>query len=189
MALGLLGIIRLALLLPAFHFILRLVGKQLSDIGLSVPANWRKDAALGAAVGVIWPALQFLVFIPLTGGLSREDVVASRALIGDEPIGLLGVIILSWTLAAVGEEVFFRGHIIFTLRGLLGSIRWATGMAVSVLLFAITHAYQGLIGILDVGIFGLILAMLYLRRGNLLAPILAHGVNDTLLFIGLYLLV
>src|SRR5690606_12774116 len=137
----------------------------------------------------IWPALQFLVFIPLTGGLSREDVVASRALIGDEPIGLLGVIILSWTLAAVGEEVFFRGHIIFTLRGLLGSIRWATGMAVSVLLFAITHAYQGLIGILDVGIFGLILAMLYLRRGNLLAPILAHGVNDTLLFIGLYLLV
>lgn len=162
----------------------------MADLGFSLPANWRQVALPGLLLGLVWPLLQLFVLIPLTGGAAREDVVASRALIGGNLSGLLGAIVLSWTLAAVGEELFFRGHLIAGLRGLLGQGRFATLIAVaaSVIFFAVTHAYQGLIGMLDVGLFGLLLAWLYLRSNSLLPSIIAHGLSNTLLFIGLYFL-
>lgn len=190
MDLALQGIIRLAVWIPGLYLILRfVVGKRFSDMGFALDAGWKPEAALGVVVGIIKPLLQFLILIPLTGGAAREDVAASRALFGNDVVDLIGVIFLSWTLAAVGEETFFRGHIIYSLRGLFGTSRGATfaAAAVSVVFFALTHAYQGVIGILDVGISGAIFTLLYLRRGSLVAPIIAHGLNDTLLFIGLYL--
>jgi len=58
---------------------------------------------------------------------------------------------------------------------------------VSTLYFAAAHTYQGWIGWLDTGVAGLIWAGLYLWRGRLTAGIVAHGLNDMLLLIGLYL--
>jgi membrane protease YdiL (CAAX protease family) len=184
------GVLRVALFLPALQLILRIAGRRLADLGFSLPANWRQVALPGFALGLLWPLLQLFVLIPLTGGAAREDVVASRALIGGNLPGLLGAILLSWTLAAIGEELFFRAHIIASLRGILGQGRLATLIAVaaSVIFFAVTHAYQGLIGMLDVGLFGLLLAWLYLRSNSLLPSIIAHGLSNTLLFIGLYFL-
>lgn len=184
------GILRVALFVPALQLILRIVGRRLADLGFSLPGNWRQVALPGLVLGLVWPLLQLFVLIPATGGAAREDVVASRALIGGDWLGLLGAILLSWTLAAIGEELFFRGHIITSLRGILGQGRLAAliAVAVSVVFFAVTHAYQGLIGMLDVGLFGLLLAWLYLRSNSLLPSILAHGLSNTILFLGLHLL-
>jgi membrane protease YdiL (CAAX protease family) len=184
------GILRIALFVPALQLILRMVGQSLADLGFSLPANWRQLALPGLVLGLAWPLLQLFVLIPVTGGAAREDVVASRALIGGNLPGLFGAILLSWTLAAIGEELFFRSHIIASLRGILGQGRLAALIAVaaSVVFFAVTHAYQGLIGMLDVGLFGLLLAWLYLRSNSLLPSILAHGLSNTILFLGLHFL-
>lgn len=57
--------------------------------------------------------------------------------------------------------------------------------------FGLAHAYQGVTGIIDEGLAGLLLGMIYLRTGrNLMVPIIAHGVQDSvdpiLIFLGKY---
>ena len=59
------------------------------------------------------------------------------------------------------------------------------------LAFGYAHAYQGITGIIDEGLSGILLGLLYLGTGcNLSVPIIAHGVTDTvdvlLIFLGKY---
>jgi membrane protease YdiL (CAAX protease family) len=188
MSLAVFGVLRLGVALVGLMAALAIVRRTIGDLG-SWQVGWRNHLLIGGLIGVLLPLLQFALVIPATGGALREDVIASRSLIGDGWMGLVGVLILSWTLAAVGEELFFRGHIIYTMRGWLGSHPAALGVAiaVSVLLFAATHAYQGWVGMVDVGLTGLLYAVLYYRSGSLLPSMIAHGINNSLLFIGLYM--
>ena len=164
------------------------VGLRLSDLGLT-REGWRGDVVIGLVLGTLQPVLQFALLIPLTGGAERSDVIASRALIGDTILGLLAAIVLGWLVGGVAEELFYRGFLITGLRHFLGNRAWSVGVAVlvSTLYFAAAHTYQGWIGWLDTGVAGLIWAGLYLWRGRLTAGIVAHGLNDMLLLIGLYL--
>jgi membrane protease YdiL (CAAX protease family) len=57
--------------------------------------------------------------------------------------------------------------------------------------FGLAHAYQGITGVIDEGLMGLLLGLIYLRAGrNLAVPIIAHGASDSidavLIFLGLY---
>lgn len=183
------GVIQLVLGLVVIALSLRIVRLKLSDVGLNAP-NWQVEAAIGAAIAIVFAALQFLVFIPATGGAERSDVVANLDQIGDSWLGVLGFIILAWTGAAI-EEVFFRGHFLNTLRGLIGGKRIATiiAAAVTILLFASLHSYQGWAGVIDTGLYGgLTLTLLYLWRQNLTACIVAHALWNTLATLGLFLL-
>lgn len=167
---------------------LRLVGLGLPDIGLSVQ-TWPQDVLLGTAVAVLYAAVQFAIIIPHTGGASRSDVIASRAIIGDSLGGLLAAICLGVVVGGYSEELFFRGHLITTIRRLLGNTRWGVAIAVfvSVGLFARGHAYQGWIGMVDTAVGALIWTSLYLWRGRLTAAMVGHGLWDVLALIGLYL--
>lgn len=166
----------------------RIVGLRLSDLGLKLE-GWRGDLIIGLVFGILLPALQFAVIIPNTGGALRSDVIASRALIGNDVSGLLSAILVGWLVGGFAEELFFRGHLITTIRNLFGNQSWALPAAVilSTLYFAGGHAYQGWTGMLDTGIAALIWAGLYLWRGRLTPGVVAHGLNDMLLLIGLYL--
>ena len=53
------------------------------------------------------------------------------------------------------------------------------------------HSYQGITGIIDEGLMGVLLGLMYLGTGNNLSvPVIAHGVADTvdalLIFLGTY---
>jgi membrane protease YdiL (CAAX protease family) len=113
------GVIRAVLGVAAVAVALRLVSLRLRDVGLT-STRWRTEAALGAAVAVVFALIQFLVVIPNTGGAARSDVVANAAQIGSTVWGVLGFVVLAWT-GALSEEVFFRGHCFTTLRSLLGA--------------------------------------------------------------------
>jgi membrane protease YdiL (CAAX protease family) len=57
--------------------------------------------------------------------------------------------------------------------------------------FGLAHAYQGITGILDEGLAGLLLGLAYLAtKRNLAVPIVAHGIGDSidlvLIFLGKY---
>jgi len=57
--------------------------------------------------------------------------------------------------------------------------------------FGLAHAYQGITGIIDEGLMGVLLGFMYLATGrNLVVPIVAHGIADTtdlvLIFLGHY---
>jgi membrane protease YdiL (CAAX protease family) len=68
---------------------------------------------------------------------------------------------------------------------------WIVSLIVVHVAFGLAHAYQGITGILDEGLSGLLLGIIYLRTGrNLAVPIIAHGIEDTvdflLIFFGKY---
>jgi len=79
----------------------------------------------------------------------------------------------------VAEELLFRGLIQRDLTGVFG---WRWGLVGASLLFAVMHlTWRSLPELGFVFIAGLVLGFLYWKTKSLLAPIVAHGVNNTML--------
>ena len=58
---------------------------------------------------------------------------------------------------------------------------WIVSLIVVQIVFSLSHSYQGLTGVIDEGVMGVLLAAIYLRTGrNLAVPIVAHGVQDSI---------
>ncbi|MFL6653174.1 MAG: CPBP family intramembrane glutamic endopeptidase [Sulfurifustis sp.] len=83
-------------------------------------------------------------------------------------------------VVAVSEETVFRGYLFLRFTQATGS-RLAAVLASSAL-FAVGHAYEGLLGVVAVGVIGLAFALVYLWRGSLVAPMTMHFIQN---FIGL----
>jgi membrane protease YdiL (CAAX protease family) len=100
---------------------------------------------------------------------------------------------ISWSVAAFGEEIVYRGYFMSRVTDLIGNTRtgWVASLFLSAILFGLIHYYQGASGMVSTGISGLVFGTLYLVTGrNLWAPIFAHGIYDTvgflLIFLGKY---
>lgn len=184
---GVVGVLQLLLVPPAIALALRPARIRLADLGLRAVAFWA-DVAIGTAVAVVFALLQFLVIIPATGGAERSDVAMNAAQIGDSIWGVVGFVVLAWTGGA-SEELFFRGHLVTCLRGLLGDTRLAL-TAVTILtaaVFAALHGYQGWAGVLDTGLYGgVTLTLLFLWRRRLTAPIVAHALWNSIAAVVIY---
>ena len=103
---------------------------------------------------------------------------------------LLIFLVLSWTLAAFGEEICFRGFLMERLARFFGGSQaaWLAALLLSSILFGWGHTEQGVAGWLQEGLSGLLLGLLFLATGNnLTVPIVAHGVSNTLAFVLIYL--
>jgi membrane protease YdiL (CAAX protease family) len=143
------------------------------------------------AFAVLWSLFQLSVTIPVANHVSgqEQDLSAFADLQGNVGM-LLGLLALSWTLAAFGEELAYRGWLMTRAREALGGGRAALAVAVilSSLIFGLAHTEQGVIGVLVVSLDGLAFAVLRLHHGTLWAPVLAHGFNNTLGFLAFFLL-
>jgi len=135
----------------------------------------------GLAIGVATPILESI--FGETPRMSRFAEVP-----GNLPL-LLTILPLVWLIAAFGEEFFFRGFLLTRLAQLFGEARWAWMLAVALqaIAFGAMHAYQGPVGMIQIGIGGVVYGTAFvLIRRNLWPLILAHGINDSLGFIALY---
>jgi len=104
---------------------------------------------------------------------------------GNIPLFLLWLAIV-WTVAAFGEEMFFRGYLITRLETAFSGIRWGVVLAVLLpaMLFGYGHYYyQGLSGVFVTGAIGLVLGTMFvLFKRNLWPVVIWHGMIDTLAF-------
>jgi len=96
-----------------------------------------------------------------------------------------GLIVLACVVAPLVEETMFRGFLYRHLREATNSMsRWGTvlvsGLAVSVL-FAVLHP-QGLVAAPGIAGIGLALAFIREWRGTLLPSMLAHSLNNAVMF-------
>jgi membrane protease YdiL (CAAX protease family) len=105
---------------------------------------------------------------------------------------------LTWTLAAFGEELVWRGYLMNRVAGMFDNAApkdalpsyamknharaaWAVSLVIVNVAFGFAHSYQGATGIIEEGLAGVFLGGMYLATGrNLALPIVAHGVSDTL---------
>jgi len=171
---------------------LRLRGLGWRAVGLTRWRSWPVTIAFGVLLGAALEAFQLLVTQPMLSRLlGREpDLDLFRMLTGNIKMTLL-FIALSWTLAAFGEELFWRGYLMNRVADLFGRRQgaWVVSLVIVYIVFGLAHGYQGLTGWIEEGLAGIILGLMYLRTGrNLWVPIIAHGVSDTidmvLLFLG-----
>jgi uncharacterized protein len=96
-------------------------------------------------------------------------------------------------LAAFGEEMVYRGYLLNRLADLGHRTRsaWIVALVVSSAVFAFAHTYQEVTGVVEAGIDGLWLGLLYLACDRKLSvPIIAHGVSNMpdliLIYLGKY---
>ena len=161
------------------------------DLGLRRPASWRWTLLMGVAIGIAYQYFSLYVVEPLLARLTGNlpDVSQFAPLIGNKFFLFISIVI-SWTLAAFGEELAFRGYLMNRIADLVGSSPkgWAISVTLVSALFGLVHLYQGASGMIAITLTGLVLGGLYLATGrNLWLPIIVHGVNDTLGFLLVFL--
>ena len=154
-------------------------------VGLKRPADWGRTLLLGIAVGVVCQF--FSLLLPLIVSLTGKPLDLSRfaTLQGNLPLLLL-MLARVWTLTVFGEELAYRGYLMNRVVELAGgsSRAWAVSLVLVSILFGVGHMYQGLSGMVAAALGGLVYGALYLWTGrNLWAPIIAHGVFDSLAFV------
>jgi len=170
---------------------LRVRGLRWRDVGFARYRAWPLTIAIGVGLGILAEAFQLLVTQPILAKLlgRQPDLELFRMLTGNAKMTLL-FIALSWTLAAFGEELVWRGYLMNRVADVGGRTprAWLASLIIVHIAFGFAHGYQGLTGVIEEGIGGLLFGLMYLRTGkNLCVPILAHGVGDTIDMILIFL--
>src|SRR5215471_5084877 len=162
---------------------LRIRGLRWKNVGLNGEQPFVKVLLIGVLVGIGMEALELFATQPLLTKLLNKgpDLEEFRRLIGNTTLLIIAVT-LAWVLAAFGEETVWRGYFMNRLTDIFGrsTSGWLVAAIVSTLLFGLAHFPQGPTGVIENIIDGAILAALYFATGrNLWAPIIAHGIQDT----------
>jgi membrane protease YdiL (CAAX protease family) len=165
--------------------------KGLKGIGLVRPRSWTLTLVLGIVGGCVYQFLSLRAIEPLIGRItgSLPDVSNFAAIKGDTKF-LLTWLAITWTVAAFGEEIVYRGYMMNRISDYFGKKKmiWIIGLFLSSVLFGTIHYYQGLSGMLSTGVSGLFFGAFFLAGGrNLWAPVLAHGVSNSIGFILIFL--
>lgn len=162
-----------------------------NDVGLSRFRNWPVTLGVGVGVGLLLEAFQLFISQPLLVRVLKKqpDLELFRALHGNLKWTLLALA-GAWTLAAFGEEMVYRGYLMNRVADLMNRTRgaWIVSLIAVHVGFGLAHAYQGITGIVDEGLAGLLLGVVYLgTKRNLAVPIVAHGITDSIDFVLIFL--
>ena len=169
---------------------LRMRAMRWRHIGLRLYRSWPTTLALGAAVGISMELLDLfvtkIVLVRLTG--RPPDLSDFLPIVGNLKLAIASLV-LAWVVAALGEELVWRGYLMNRVAGLFGNGRasWLVSLLVVSALFGYAHSNQGTAGIFQEAFSGLLLGLAYLVCGrNLAVPIVAHGVTDSIDLILIY---
>lgn len=139
------------------------------------------DLSLGAWLLGILATVPMLVALAILESLDLPSLRRLSQVV--EPLiaglfagrGLPSVILVS-AAAGLGEEIFFRGFLQNAASLLAGP---AAGLAIGSLLFGLAHNATRAYAALATALGGY-LGLLFLTTGNLLVPIVAHGLYDAI---------
>jgi membrane protease YdiL (CAAX protease family) len=186
---GPLGILSILVILAAnfvvapVSAVLVLVWARLShtpwrEIGFVRPKSWMRTLAIGIVFGVVFKFAMKAIVMPLLGAPPINQ--AYHFLAGNTAA-------IPWMLYAVivgagfGEETVFRGWMFERLGKLFGSGVWAKTLIVLLTsaLFALGHyAVQGLPGVEQAIITGLVFGTIFAVTGQLPMLMVAHAAFD-----------
>lgn len=165
-------------------------GLGLDRFGFGIPFRLSHlgIALAGVAILQAWAAFG----LPLVEGLMNAEPGAGSDRFSDiegDVGALVSLLLVSWTVAAVGEEFSFR---MVLMRGLKETLGGGAGPAVLALLvsaavFGIIHMYKGPLGMVSSSVSGLVFGICVLAgRGAIWPAILCHGLNNTIGILRIY---
>jgi membrane protease YdiL (CAAX protease family) len=160
-----------------------------SDIGLNKTDFNLMKIILGLALAFFYFALFHYLIDPVLSKHMDSNLPKVFDIKGNIPQLIISLIV-SWTIAAIGEEIIFRGYLINRLIDLIGE-----SLPVKILIvvfagitFGFVHYYQGIHGIIAAGLIGMFQSIIYLaNQKKLVIPIIAHGAFDSIGFVILFL--
>jgi len=153
---------------------------DVSRLGL-VPLDLAVDVPRAGALALLVGLLTVL-FMPVDRWVGQPASDLTRLVIPQttsERFAFVGVTVV----AALGEEIVFRGYLVSMLAPSFGGVWPALG--ISSLAFGLLHAYQGPVGIVRTALLGALLGAGWLVWGSLWPAIAAHFALN--LFGGLWL--
>jgi uncharacterized protein len=158
--------------------------EQIAVVGFKRPQSWLGMAGFTFVITLFLQLFDVGVAMPIMNRLTGTTIDYSGFASLQGNLGqLLLLLALSWTLAAVGEELAYRGYQQKVLGDLFGSGQ--TGVLLTVIIssvvFGLAHTEQGIIGVVVTTIDALVFSWLKRRfDNNLWAAILAHGFYNSI---------
>jgi membrane protease YdiL (CAAX protease family) len=150
-------------------------GEPFTNIGWKFD-GMKKEAALG--VGLFLPLMVCVSLIEKGFqhlGLSSHMNHLPEFLAFNGPGEILLVCVLI-IVVAIAEETIFRGYLMLRFNRLTGSL--SASVIISSVLFSLGHGYEGLATMVTICISGMIVALIYVWRKSLVAPMVIHLLID-----------
>jgi len=148
------------------------------EIGFVRPDSWIRTAAIGIVFGVALKFLLKMIVMPLLGAppvnLAYHYLVGNRAAVP-------GVIFAMIFVAGFGEETVFRGYMFERLEKLFGSglgARTLIVMSTAGLFAAAHYSVQGLAGVEQAAITGLVFGTIFALTRRIWMVMFAHAAYD-----------
>jgi membrane protease YdiL (CAAX protease family) len=139
---------------------------SLSEIGFRRD-KWPKYILIGVLVGAPLGAIEYFIITP-TAALPAFEI---KYLFRD--------LFYMVAFVGIGEELLFRGLIQRDMIGLLG---WKWGLLGASLMFGVMHlTWRSIPELAFTFLAGMLFGYLYYRTRSLTAPIIAHGMGNTIL--------
>jgi membrane protease YdiL (CAAX protease family) len=163
-------------------------------VGLNKPGNWFLTFVIGFVVGILAVLIGILVISPLFRLVGQTPPLTDTlsSLQGNLPL-YIGLLISTWLLAAVLEEMVYRGYLLNRLTDIFGhSTRgWTISVIISAIMFCLAHGRYEPQFLFTSFLAGIFEGWLYLTsRHNLWLPIVFHGVTNsisiTMVFLSLH---
>jgi CAAX protease family protein len=148
------------------------------EIGYVRPPSWTRDLAVGIAFGIAFKLLMKVIVMPLLGA---PPINQAYHYVTGNPATLPGAVYLMIVGGGFGEETVFRGYLFQRLGKLFGG-RPGAKTAIVLLttgLFALLHyPEQGLPGVQQASITGLVFGTIFAVTGRIWIPMAAHAAFD-----------
>jgi membrane protease YdiL (CAAX protease family) len=139
---------------------------------------------LPALKGLGWLMATWVTFVVFSAvwaaalGVTENDDLPQELGADDSTTALVFVALLVCVAAPIAEELFFRGFLFTALRRWIGVIG---GAVVTGAVFGGIHAGSAdPVFLVPLGVFGLLLCLLYQRTGSLIPCIVLHALNNAL---------
>lgn len=152
-----------------------LEGRALQDFGLF---DWVGNPMPGIAGAIAWLLLLIIAFALVKKGQFRRELERIYGKYEQLMPRTQRELLAAWgvsTTAGVGEELIFRGYLLWygtILAGLPASVIGTS------LLFGIAHGYQSRFGVIFASLAGLMLAGAYVASGSLVLAMFIHATYD-----------
>lgn len=147
-----------------------------AELRIVAPHGWRILGTIGLLLAVaIFYARSFATITRARRSNKRIKLPKDAARRAPHTRGELAWWTALSVSAGICEEFIFRGYLIWVLQPVLGL--WFAA-AVSLVIFAAAHAYQGAKGVVAVGVVGALLTFIVLVFGSLVPAMAMHMLAD-----------
>src|SRR6266536_2301804 len=148
------------------------------ELGFVRPESWTRTVVAGIVLGIVLKFLIKSIVLPLLGA---DPINHAYHYLAGNRAALPGAIYAMIVGAGFGEETVFRGYLFERLGKLLGSDLRAKTLTVltSTALFALGHySLQGISGVEQAMITGLLFGTIVAVTGRIWIPMVAHAAFD-----------